>query len=104
VCDNFYPMSIISSSLLPALLLLASCSDPSAPSAGSRVQVQFRRDALGGGMSSPVPPLSSRHNGVTVALTGELAVINDDWIALDSKSERHWIPIHSVLLLTEALK
>lgn len=102
--DKLWPMSIISTSLLASLLVVASCAPPSVPSAGSLVQVQFCRDALGGATSIPVPPLTSNFNGASVALTGELAVINDGWIALDVGDDRHWIPIHSVLLLTETLK
>ncbi len=99
-------------SLLASLALLSSCAPPSAPvsyhddliegpTPGSIVTLQFRRDALGAAAQLPVSPTTNGINGAQVSITGQLVTIAEDWIALELKGKRHWVPRETVLMLVE---
>lgn len=72
------------------------------PPIGATVQVQFRRDALGGAASLPVPPTTSGINGAEVSLSGSLSKVTPRWLVLRIATKDHWISRDSVLLVAVA--
>ena|SRR5687768_17171768 len=100
-------MIVLISALALMLILFVTCRGPSSPHAdpeatpplGKNCTIQFRRDALGSGAGSPVPPLTSLHNGADVSLNGKLKNITPEWIVLDRNGTELWIPKSTVLLL-----
>jgi hypothetical protein len=70
---------------------------------GAHCTVQFRRDALGAGASTPFSPTWEGYNGAELCLKGDLATIDADWVAIDLKDRsRCWIAKSSILTITTA--
>src|SRR5882724_4713546 len=65
---------------------------------GAQCTVQFRRDALGAAASLPISPTTSGINGADTAVSGKLAVMNEEWVVLESRGEI-WIPKSVILLI-----
>jgi hypothetical protein len=82
----------------------ASTPDSSpALSRGTHCVVQFRRDALGAGASTPFSPLVRQYNGTDLCLEGDLATMDADWIVLKrSDKSEIWIAKSAVLTITTA--
>ena len=93
--------------LVAVLILFITCGGDSTPKAdpeatpplGKNVTVQFRRDALGSGATSPVPPLTGLHNGAEVSVSGKLKNVTPEWVIVDRNGSEIWIPKSCVLLL-----
>ncbi len=66
---------------------------------GDKVEVQFRRDALGSAHQLPVSPTTSAINGARVSLMGVIVDIGPLGLVLKSGSSQYWIPRESILLV-----
>jgi hypothetical protein len=71
------------------------------PKVGSQCVVQFRRDALGGGVNSnPIGPTVDSVNGSQISLPGMIEKIGDDWLVLRTRDNQQlWIPRGMILCL-----
>lgn len=83
------------------ILSLSGCDQdrPEQPPTGSRVTIQFRRDALGSAHPNPVPPTTDSINGAAVSFSGTLSKANRDWIVVSQDGKAHWIPRDVILLI-----
>lgn len=94
----------LSRSTAAALLLFcgSSCSgsDPGLdPPVGATVEVQLRRDALGGAGSLPVSPTVLSINGVQVGLSGSLSKVTPRWLVVRFAGKDYWVSRDSILLV-----
>jgi hypothetical protein len=61
--------------------------------------VQFKRNALGGAASLPVPPTTNSINGADVSISGTLQKVDKDAVIISNGKTTYWIPKDSILLL-----
>jgi hypothetical protein len=66
---------------------------------GQSCTVQFRRDALGVGGGTPVPPTSDSFNGAATSLRGTLERADEHWLVLRVGDKQQWIAREVVLLI-----
>ena len=80
---------------------LSSCSPgPSSflkQQVGSMVTIQFRRDSLGAGASTPVPPNTDSFNGADVSMGGKLTDVEPAAVVIQSINKSYWIPTDAIL-------
>jgi hypothetical protein len=101
------PLSLLPLFLLAALLVVGptGCMPPSTmpryviPPIGATCKIQFRRDALGAGAATPVPPRTDSFNGADTSVRGTLKQFASEWIVLDVSGKDVWIPKTVVLLI-----
>jgi hypothetical protein len=81
---------------------LAAIGGSVAQPKGKVCTVQLRRDALGSAAASPVPPLTGSINGVQVAITGKVLVMDSEWVMVATEKDGTiYIPKEVVLLVQE---
>jgi len=84
-------------------MLITSCSSEKesylSQQVGKVCKVQFKRNALGGGATLPVPPTTDVFNGAAVSLSGTLRAVDRQAVVLDSGTKTYWIPKDCVLLI-----
>ena len=91
-----------------AAVWMSSCTKVVAPGEppflkqhlGEACTVQFRRDALGGAATLPVPPTSAAINGATVAQEGTLQAVEGEGIVIEDslhQEKTYWIPYDVIL-------
>jgi hypothetical protein len=66
---------------------------------GKSCTVQFRRNALGGAATLPVPPTTNAVNGADVSLSGALRSVEERGIIIESGKRLFWIPTGSILIV-----
>lgn|GEM_PF-4016547 len=66
---------------------------------GKTCKVQFKRNALGGGATLPIPPITDSINGADVSLSGTLKSVEGRAIIVVSGKRTYWIPKDSILLV-----
>jgi len=97
----------IFASVLLSSVLLSSCSNSVKPpkellnpTVGSMCKIQFKRDALGAAVASPVPPMTDNFNGADTNVIGKLDGVSREWVVLTTNdSKKLWIPREVVLLI-----
>lgn len=77
--------------------------DPAKQLVGKIVTVQFRRDALGGAASIPVSPFINGINGAETSFTGKVYRVDGNWLIVDFREKRVWVPREVVLAIDEAI-
>jgi len=83
-------------------VLFAGCADRDtflSGQVGKTCKVQFKRNALGGGASLPVPPTTDSINGADVSLSGTLQTVESSGIVISSGEKKFWIPRDAILLI-----
>jgi hypothetical protein len=77
--------------------------DPAKQLVGKIVTVQFRRDALGGATTIPVSPFTNVINGAETSFTGKVYQVEGNWLIVDFRDKRVWVPREVVLAVEEAI-
>lgn len=77
--------------------------DPAKQLVGKNVTVQFRRDALGGATTIPVSPFTNVINGAETSFTGKVYQVEGNWLIVDFRDKRVWVPREVVLAVEEAI-
>ena len=91
--------------MLPLLMVacVSSCSKSDTPylvgQIGKPCTVQFKRDALGGSTTLPVPPTTNAINGAQVSLSGTLRAVEEQAIVLSDSKNTYWVSRDSILLI-----
>jgi hypothetical protein len=90
--------------LLGMMALLASCSDHHnaylKQKIGTRVSVEFKRNALGCAANLPVPPTTGTINGADVVQSGTLERVESRAIVISDDHASYWIPMDAILTVT----
>ena len=97
--------------IIPCLVGIAlghGCQKPEAPDpakqlVGKSVTVQFRRDALGSAATIPVSPFTNNLNGADTSFTGKVYRVDGNWLIVDFREKRVWVPREVVLAIEEML-
>jgi|GEM_PF-700671 len=77
--------------------------DPAKQLVGKSVTIQFRRDALGSAATIPVPPFTNNMNGAETSFTGKVYRVDGNWLIVDFREKRVWVPREVVLAIEEML-
>jgi hypothetical protein len=77
--------------------------DPAKQLVGKNVTVQFRRDALGSAATIPVSPFTNNLNGADTSFTGKVYRVDGNWLVVDFREKRVWVPREVVLAIEEML-